>query len=769
MTRQYFFVLIFLSSFITTLNALGLVAKGDALQVVPDGTTQTSITGNLRCTANCSISGRSRSDSNLFHSFSEFSIPAGVTVTFEDGGAANIFTRVSDMASHINGALTVSGDASANFFLINPQGITFGEQGALVSSGSFIASTADYIVFSEGSIFSALDKSAPLLTMSTPVGLQFGFSPGAIINSSLVELAGALNNAQGPAGLQIRPGKTLSLIGGSVLLNSGNITANSGRIEIGSVAANSRVSLLSDFSLGYEGVSEFQDISLVGQASLDVSGQGGEMAITGRNISLVDRAAISNSTTGPSTAGKIKIIATDSVNIRGFGIFASAVPGSTGSGADLEITASMLTVAEGGLISGGTGGDGGGGNITVNASEQVEVIGTTSFSPSFIGTSTVGPGRGGNLTINTRQLSVKDGAQVDASTYGPGQGGDLIINATEQVVVSGTGQTAFVDQLASGILASSGLEGLPFQPTGDGGNLFINSGALRLDDNGQIAVNSLGRGNSGNLNVNAQRVRLDNNAQLTAAAAFGDGGNIRLSDVETLVLRRGSGISTQAGSGDGQGNGGNISIEADYIVTNLFEDSDIVAKATQGRGGDISIDTQGLYGIEERRAIANNGTNDIDASSEFGVSGTIAINQLLSENYKGLVSLSDRALESDSAVSAGCQASGNRLVVAGRGGIPTMPTDAAEISTALVDLGRRYVSPNADTIESSQADRLTNSRENFHVVNHGSGPLASGQTKEARWIEANAWHRDENNQVVLSMQANRGNRTSVQAASHCAG
>ena len=254
-------------------------------------------------------------------------------------------------------------------------------------------------------------------------------------------------------------------------------------------------------------------------------------------------------------------------------------------------------------------------------------------------------------------------------TYGPGKGGDITVNA-DQVEISDVAETAFLEKSISGILASSGVEGLSFRPTGEGGRLTINTEALTLDRGAQVSVSSVWRGNSGDLEINAHSIRLDNGAQITAAAAFGNGGNLRLENLETLILRRGSTVSTRAGSNDAQGNGGNIFIDADFIVARPLEDSDIVAKATQGRGGNIEINTRGLYGIAQRRAIANNGTNDIDASSDFGISGTTAINRLGTETELELPALKERPLETSTTVSQRCDASGNRFVITTRGGRP---------------------------------------------------------------------------------------------------
>ncbi|MGB7247990.1 MAG: hypothetical protein WBC73_03545, partial [Phormidesmis sp.] len=214
----------------------------------------------------------------------------------------------------------------------------------------------------------------------------------------------------------------------------------------------------------------------------------------------------------------------------------------------------------------------------------------------------------------------------------------------------------------------------------------------------------------------------------------------------------------------GEGNGGNINIDSDFVVTNPFEDSDIIAKATQGRGGNIEIDTFGLYGIAERRAIANNGTNDIDASSDFGVSGTLALNQLIEESGQGVVALSEQALETSAAVAQGCQANGNRLIFSRRGGLPLAPTSAAEINPSLVDLGRSYPADSPSALNHSGEAATEAPPE---TISEAASEIKD--VSESSWVEASGWTTDEDNQVVLTAPPQGDSAIAGKTASNCAG
>ena len=132
------------------------------------------------------ITGGTQVGTNQFHSFQGFSVPTGNTAHFDNAlTTTNVIGRVTGAnISNIDGTLRTNG--TANLYLINPNGIIFGNKAQLDVAGSFSASTANTVKFSDGSEFSATNPQAPpLLQINVPLGLQYGKSNvGATISNS---------------------------------------------------------------------------------------------------------------------------------------------------------------------------------------------------------------------------------------------------------------------------------------------------------------------------------------------------------------------------------------------------------------------------------------------------------------------------------------------------------------------------------------------------------------------------------------------------------
>ena len=798
---------------IAQLSATGSAALA---QITPD-TTLLNNSAVTRTGEQITIDEGTVNGSSLFHSFSKFNLRTGETAFFNNGMTIdNIITRVTGgELSTIDGL--IKANDTANLFLLNPSGIQFGPNAALNIGGSFVGSTADSLLFEDGSLFSAAKPEvAPLLTVSVPIGLQFGASPGAIVNRSQATQVNDYGTEH-VLGLQVQPARTLALVGGDVRLEGGQLSSAAGtinlsqvgaslvgsdglelnpqtaggRIEVGAVGANSQVQIAQSpdnpqiLNFSYEGVEHFQDIQLSDLAVVDASGDGGgAIQLQGKNVTISEGSLIRSNTLGENPGETLAIHATESLQVlgntllddsidprlAGAGIFIprrtsiSTNTYSNGSAGEITIEADKVIVDRGAQIAAyifheGRGGDisiratdsleiigqtipldfapeiffpfgfdfpgfgeaafrsfissssvstssfisgnpgnividtgrltirdgavvltnpifrGDGGTITVNATESVEVSGTSKFnippnnfgiSRSLLWTATTDSGDAHSLTINTQKLIIRDGGTIQATAFATVEPGDVFINASESVEISGAGFSPTDGNLPSNLSASS-------FGTSNAGSLIINTDQLTVADGAEVAVNSTEIGDGGDLSINANSLFLDRGL-ITATSTSGEGGRIALIADDQILLRRNSNISTTAGLEGSGGDGGNITINSPFLIAPPFEDSDITANAFDGNGGNIEISTNGIFGIKFRETETDQ--SDITASSEFGLAGTVAINNPDVDPTSALVELPSQVNDPSDKVIAGCAAdSGNSFTINGQGGLPENPNN----------------------------------------------------------------------------------------------
>lgn len=682
-----------------------ILAMPCTAQVASDGTTSTSVTnpdGN-----NLTINDGDQKEGNLFHSFQDFSVPTNGSAFFNNAvDINNIFSRVTGgNISNIDGLIRANG--SANLFLINPAGIIFGANARLDIGGSFFGSTADSLLYEDGTEFIATDgQNKPIITINAPIGLSFRDNPQDL-------------QVQGSS-LEVKPNRTLALVGGDLILvggdvnipvlpedfsapslSGGNIYAPSGRIELGSIATAGIVDIKSiafGWQLGYENVQNFGDIQLTDEITINASGEsGGSIQVQGSQVSLLDGSQIFSDTLGSQVGkdiiinakdlllenssiagtttfsegngGNLIINATDSVQLRGtasdifpINLLASQTSGN-GNAGDLMITTGKLIVEDGAQISSATFSQGRGGDLYINASELLEVIGTSPENnqiASGLFAATINSANSGNVLVETKNLIVRDGAQILVNTFGQGNAGNLKIVATESIQLL---RTPADNPFATGLFSQS-LGG------GDAGNLeidtkrlmvedgaFISSGAFKVNTvtetevanfsgrtgdltiratesvvvkgtSGTLGSNintvSEGTANAGKLSVETENLVVKDGAFISSSTfGDGDGGNIFLSVNNNLNLRNDSTISAQANN---DADGGNITIGAKFVIAPPNQNNDIIAIAEEGTGGNITITAKGIFGLEERNSTPANDTNDIDASSQFGLDGNVTIN-----------------------------------------------------------------------------------------------------------------------------------------------
>ena len=624
------------------LSAIGIVlalilgySRSTVAQVTADGTLSTTVTTSdnlnflIEGGEECCTQTSQRMGNNLFHSFDAFSIPTNGSAIFNNtSNIETIFSRVTgNNISNIDGRIQANGTAS--LFLINPNGIVFGPTASLDIGGSFLATTADRVLFENDRVFSTTDTAMPpLLTLSVPTGLEFSTRSGDIMvqgeGHSLALDFPALNQDQRPVGLQVESGQTFALIGGDIRFEGGNITAEQGRIELGSVDQSGVISLSSTgggLAFEYDVIDRFGTIQLDQSSSIDTSGEGsGTIHIQSGTFDVIEGSAIINNVLGDDDGGSITIQASEAVNILGpeTGDFPTILQNntdvnSTGAAGNLRIETDALRLANDAFILSSTSGTGVGGDMAIVADDillsgptpqsiRTDVIEALGIFKILTSVSESGKGQGGNLNIKAQQLSLQNGILIGSVTFGEGDAGNLTIEATTVDVVG------LFSKEEVGILPS--FISTDTFSSGQGGTLTLQTDRLSVREGGQISAGTFAEGNGGNLIIDAQTVEVTGSSLIESDPPFpvfsgllvdttssGNGGNLWM---ETARLAVTDGAAIFAGSSS-TGNAGNIIIRASEQIDisgldSRTQDSSFIASDTEdgnsmGNGGNIILET----------------------------------------------------------------------------------------------------------------------------------------------------------------------------------
>jgi len=355
-----------------------------------------------------------------------------------------------------------------------------------------------------------------------------------------------------------------------------------------------------------------------------------------------------------------------------------------------------LSLFAGSTLSASTSGSGNGGDLRISAPQSLTITGAGTLSVE-----TQGVGQGGSIDLRAPQLILTDGVQVSASTYGSGRAGNITLTATDFTLGGGasirtntysSGTAGDIKVNATGIidLDNGTIEAVTSaDSTGNGGNITIDPTITTLRNGSRIAVDSQGQGTGGNIAIVSGALTLDRST-ISAVTRSSNGGNITIALTDWLRMGNGSLISTEAGTAGSGGNGGDVNITAAFIFALPNANSDIVANAFDGAGGNINVNTQGIFGF----TLGNTNTprsdrrNNITASSRFGSSGTITAPTV--DPSQGLGTLATTLVDPSGLIDRRCSLRSHlrrsELILTGRGGIAPSPSLGLNISNSQDDL-----------------------------------------------------------------------------------
>lgn len=468
--------------------------------------------------------------------------------------------------------------------------------------------------------------------------------------------------------------------------------------------------------------------------------------IKGSSINIIEKSEVDAATFGQGDAGNVSINARDNVILDNSRIFTTVEEKAQGNAGkiSIEIETASLSIRDGGQLQALTRGQGNAGEIKITAKESVNISGTSSSSghSSALFTNTESSGTGGNIIIKASNLTVSEGAilnaeskssgnagfitveadriellnggQIFSSTSGTGSAGTITVNAKKRVTVRGSDATF-----------EQRRRNFPIETIGnivndELGRILTNKG----DSNGRVdsgffVHSTSSEKSAGDILVNSPIVFLDSRGRLIADSNSVNGGNINLNNGNLLLMRRNALISTTTGRGQlGGGSGGNIKIDYPdgFIIAGFRRNNDITANAFAGRGGEVKINAPGgavnmqaLKKEDLQRLLAPREldaqllpTNDITAVSQEGgpnLQGTVNLNAPNVDPTRGTMQLPEDLGDSSRLITQACpvgvQSAASRFVITGRGGLPANPASALSHETFFGNAANTTTNQNA--------------------------------------------------------------------------
>ncbi|THJ14446.1 MAG: filamentous hemagglutinin N-terminal domain-containing protein [Nitrospira sp. CG24C] len=510
-------------------------------------------------------------------------------------------------------------------------------------------------------------------TMSDTPGAETAVDIYATGDVSLDNISGILSSASagGDAGAIQIHGENVTLAGLSNITSS---TAGAGKSGNISVDANDVLSVHGTDGLGNN--SRIESFSSGDNIAVR-AGDTGNIDLTASTLTLDDQGIIRTNTSFQGQAGDMTL---------------------TVGALRMENGAILETV---GITTGATG------SITITGTGQISVIGTPGAAPANqtqINLRQAGTGETGSLSIHGQSVLITDGATVLTDNMSDTQ--KLTISAVESLTFSNGASLSHRNSFRNLGIGSAELSAPNFTlsnqveiststivdgnagdltlvgtnitvsgnsnvfsrtsvQSGRGGNItFTASDSVTIADGSAISASSLnpGTGDAGNISIDAGNSLTLRNSSITTEASQASGGKINIRAVKLVQLVE-SLISTSVS--DGTGGGGDIFIDPNIVV---LQNSQILARAIQGAGGNITIFTP---------LFLRDSSSLVSASSQFGLNGTVTIQSPTSNLSESLGTLTEKPSEAQTLLTQRCAALANgqasSFVVAGREQLPADP------------------------------------------------------------------------------------------------
>ena len=565
-----------------------------------------------------------------------------------------------------------------------------------------------------------------------------GSSESLTLNDQTQILTSSLSGRSGD--VQVNMG-TLSLSGNSTISSTsaaaaGDITliiANTASISSGGIGVNSPTAPAT-VSLSARNIILSEGANINGQTS---ASEGGHIQLSASDTITIQNSSTITSTSNTGTGASLSLLA-ESIRIDNSRLSARSADTADGGNIDLTAINGNVELSTGAIVTSSTGGSGNSGRVTVSTSDSILLSGGSIIESSALSTSTGNAGNillqgtsgaadsiriegtgsgifsetratgsGGDITTWSNELRLTDHSTISSKTSGSGNAGDILIKA-DDITING-GATITAASTGAGNAGAVTIQGahspaLSFliegtdsgiftntENSGKGGDISIDTATLTMQNGGTISAATSGTNvlaAGGSITVTAsQSVDLRSNASISSRSIGGaDAGNIKINAGNRFEAQNSS-VTTRsenAGGGDIEINaldrirlvnsqvnasafrdGGNITIDPNSVI---LQNSQILAQAVQGNGGNITITTP---------VFLADPSSLVDASSQFGLNGTVNI-QSPTSNLSGTVGqLSSKTRQMQTLLQNRCAALAggeqSTFILAGRDTLPAEP------------------------------------------------------------------------------------------------
>jgi filamentous hemagglutinin family protein len=538
---------------------------------------------------------------NLFHSFADFNINNGQTVVFSGNDSlVNVISRVTGGNATVIDGLLKSDLKNADFYFINPNGITFGATAQVDVPAAFHISTADKIDLGKnGAVFYA--DALKNNQLSTELPTAFGFLGTSTATNGLLAVDGSQ--------LNLKNGQSLDAVAGKITLaNKALITAPAGELRLVALQGLGSVSLEKslDGSLSLPTLKPTMlnagTISL-STSTLDTSGDSsGTIGFWGANTSLMTSQLLNNN------SGSIDASTNKGLNIKAWSLTDTdssiySDSNSLGKAADIMISAETMA-------------------MMVSAAGRVNpdtMMGNISSSAN-------NSGAAGNITISTNTLSLDDQSWINTDTNATGAGGDLGINAT--------------------LLNNNGYITANANDNGKGGHISIkattlnSNGPIGLYAAGAISTDSSGSGAAGSILVSTDNLTMNGAYISSKALASGAGGNVSIM-ANTIAMNNGE-ISSNSSGIDASGAGGHVSVSTTNLtLSNEANISSNTFDNSTGNAGDVLVNAKNITLLSDSY-ISSSTSSTGNAGKVSVTSDKLTIDGAKGNRFTGIISLTKK-------------------------------------------------------------------------------------------------------------------------------